>query len=85
LRQVESCMKRAADLHGGVSGVANCVGSLLLEPVHLLSEEDWDSTLATKPQVSIRRGPCWGDHNVPKWWIHRVALDRGGTDRISKP
>jgi len=45
LRQVESCMKRAAE-HGHVDGVANCVGSLLLKPAHLLSEEDWDATVA---------------------------------------
>jgi len=47
LRQVESCMKRAVELHGHVNGVANCVGSLLLKPAHLLSEEEWDATVAT--------------------------------------
>ena len=47
LRQVESCMKRAAELHGLLSGVANCVGSLLLKPAHRLSEEEWDATVAT--------------------------------------
>ncbi len=47
LRQVESCMTRAAELHSTIDGVANCVGSLLLKPAHLLSEEEWDSTVAT--------------------------------------
>ena len=47
LRQVESCMKQAAELYGQVSGVANCVGSLLLKPAHLLSEEEWDATITT--------------------------------------
>ncbi|MGC2186755.1 MAG: SDR family oxidoreductase [Terriglobales bacterium] len=47
LRQVESCMKRAAELHGHLNGVANCVGSLLLKPAHFLSEEEWDATVAT--------------------------------------
>jgi len=47
LRQVESCMKRALELHSPVDGVANCVGSLLLKPAHLLSEEEWDATVAT--------------------------------------
>src|SRR5271166_4746226 len=37
LRMVESCIKRASQLHGQVHGVANCVGSLLLKPAHLLS------------------------------------------------
>jgi 3-oxoacyl-[acyl-carrier protein] reductase len=47
LRQVESCMRQAATLHGQVDGVANCVGSLLLKPAHLLSEEEWDTTITT--------------------------------------
>ena len=46
LRQVESCMKRAGELHGEVNGVANCVGSLLLKSAHLISEEEWDATIA---------------------------------------
>ena len=45
LKQVESCIKRAADLHGPLNGVANCIGSLVLKPAHLLSEEDWDATI----------------------------------------
>ena len=58
IRQVESCMKRAAELHGSISGVANCVGSLLLKPAHLLSEEDWDATVATnlKSAFAVVRG-----------------------------
>lgn len=40
-------MKRAAELHGQVNGVANCVGSLLLKPAHLTSEEEWDATVIT--------------------------------------
>jgi NAD(P)-dependent dehydrogenase (short-subunit alcohol dehydrogenase family) len=47
LRQVESCMKQAAGLYGQVNGVANCVGSLLLKPAHLLTEEEWDATITT--------------------------------------
>jgi NAD(P)-dependent dehydrogenase (short-subunit alcohol dehydrogenase family) len=47
LRQVESCIKHASELHGGVNGVANCVGSLLLKPAHLLTEEEWDATITT--------------------------------------
>jgi 3-oxoacyl-[acyl-carrier protein] reductase len=47
LRMVESCMKEASELFGQVNGVANCVGSLLLKPAHLLSEEEWDATINT--------------------------------------
>ncbi len=58
LRQVESCMKRAAELHGPINGVANCVGSLLLKPAHLLSEEEWDAIIATnlKSAFAVVRG-----------------------------
>lgn len=47
LVQVEACMKQATELHGKVDGVANCVGSLLLKPAHLLAEEEWDSVITT--------------------------------------
>jgi len=47
LGQVVSCMKQASELYGQVNGVANCVGSLLLKPAHLLSEEEWDATITT--------------------------------------
>lgn len=58
LRQVEACMKQAADLFGQVDGVANCAGSLLLKPAHLISEEEWDTTLATnlKSAFAVVRG-----------------------------
>jgi 3-oxoacyl-[acyl-carrier protein] reductase len=47
LRQVESCVKRAVDLLGPLNGVAHCVGSLVLKPAHLLSEDEWDATITT--------------------------------------
>ena len=58
LQQVELCMKRATELHGPISGVANCVGSLLLKPAHLLSEAEWDATVATnlKSAFAVVRG-----------------------------
>ena len=46
-RQVEACLRQAAQLFGQVVGVANCVGSLLLKPAHLLSEEEWDGVITT--------------------------------------
>ncbi|MHB8501082.1 MAG: SDR family NAD(P)-dependent oxidoreductase [Candidatus Acidiferrales bacterium] len=53
LRLVESCMKRAAELHGPVNGVVNCVGSLLLKPAHLISEEEWDATVITNLKSAV--------------------------------
>ena len=58
LQQVESCLNRATELHGPISGVANCVGSLLMKPAHLLSEREWDATVATnlKSAFAVVRG-----------------------------
>ncbi|MGA7576062.1 MAG: SDR family oxidoreductase [Terriglobales bacterium] len=58
LRQVETCLKQAVDLHGPLHGVANCVGSLLLKPAHLLSEAEWDGTVTAnlKSAFAVVRG-----------------------------
>jgi NAD(P)-dependent dehydrogenase (short-subunit alcohol dehydrogenase family) len=42
---VEEWVGKAVKEHGGVSGIANCVGSLLLKPAHLTSDEEWRKTL----------------------------------------
>ena len=31
----------------GLDGLANCVGSILLKPAHLTSEEEWDAVVST--------------------------------------
>ena len=51
-------MKQTVELFGPVSGVANCVGSLQLKPAHLLTEEEWDATIATnlKSAFAVVRG-----------------------------
>lgn len=42
---VDVLFKRAADEYGRVAGVVNLVGSVLLKPAHLLSNEDWDEAV----------------------------------------
>lgn len=44
---MEECLQRAAREFGGLDGVANCVGSLLLKPAHAITDVEWHSTLAT--------------------------------------
>ena len=44
--EVEAAAARAVEQLGGLTGIANCVGSLLLKPAHLTSDEEWASTLA---------------------------------------
>ena len=44
---VDALADRAATELGGLDGLANCVGSLILKPAHLTSTADWQATLAT--------------------------------------
>jgi NAD(P)-dependent dehydrogenase (short-subunit alcohol dehydrogenase family) len=37
---VERCFSEALERHGRVDGVANCVGSLLLKPAHLTTDDE---------------------------------------------
>lgn len=43
--EVERCARRAIETHGRLDGIANCVGSVLLKPAHLTSDDDWSRTL----------------------------------------
>lgn len=45
--QISVCMTEALDAFGRIDGIANCIGSLLLKPAHLTSEEEWQTTLST--------------------------------------
>lgn len=45
--EVGNVVSEAADLFGRVDGIANCVGSLLLKPAHITSDDEFDETIAT--------------------------------------
>ncbi len=45
-QQVEAAIAAAAEKFGGISGIANCFGSLLLKPAHLTTDEELEQTLA---------------------------------------
>jgi NAD(P)-dependent dehydrogenase (short-subunit alcohol dehydrogenase family) len=47
IADVASCFDQAVDQFGEIRGVVNCVGSVLLKPAHLTSEEEWQDTIAT--------------------------------------
>jgi 3-oxoacyl-[acyl-carrier protein] reductase len=42
---VEHCVSAARDVYGRVDGLVNCVGSVLLKPAHLTSEDEFTETL----------------------------------------
>ena len=45
--QIDACADAAAASLGGLDGITNCVGSILLKPAHLTSTADWSATIAT--------------------------------------
>ena len=45
--QIEQLLEDAASKFGGVTGLTNCVGSILLKPAHRTSIEEWNETLTT--------------------------------------
>ena len=47
LGEVETCFLHALEEFGRIDGAVNCVGSLLLKPAHLISELEWQETIAT--------------------------------------
>jgi NAD(P)-dependent dehydrogenase (short-subunit alcohol dehydrogenase family) len=44
--EVQRCVEEAADWGGSVSGVVNCVGSMLLKPAHLTQQVELEEVLA---------------------------------------
>ncbi len=42
---VRRLFELATEKFGGVDGVAHCVGSLLLKPAHLTTDDEWNTTL----------------------------------------
>ena len=44
--QVDRCVEQTVETYGRVDGIANCVGSVLLNPAHLTSDDEWAFTIA---------------------------------------
>jgi 3-oxoacyl-[acyl-carrier protein] reductase len=42
---IEACVKAASDKYGTITGVANCIGSVLLKPAHLITDVEWHQTI----------------------------------------
>ncbi len=43
----DAAVREAREHFGGLHGIANCVGSVLLKPAHLTKPDEWSETLAT--------------------------------------
>ena len=44
--EVEAAVNSAVENYGQINGIANCVGSLLLKPAHLTTDDEWAATIA---------------------------------------
>jgi 3-oxoacyl-[acyl-carrier protein] reductase len=44
---VDRCFEAALEHHGRIDGVVNCVGSLMLKPVHLTTDDEWAGVIAS--------------------------------------
>jgi NAD(P)-dependent dehydrogenase (short-subunit alcohol dehydrogenase family) len=44
--EVERCVATAHEVYGRVDGVVNCVGSVVLKPAHLTSQQEFNETLS---------------------------------------
>jgi NAD(P)-dependent dehydrogenase (short-subunit alcohol dehydrogenase family) len=55
--QVDRCVEETVNIYGRLDGIAHCVGSVLLKPAHLTSDEEWASILAvnlTSAFITVR-------------------------------
>ncbi len=50
---IDGCVKSAAEKHGKITGVVNCIGSVLLKPAHLTSDAEWHHTITTNLTSSL--------------------------------
>jgi NAD(P)-dependent dehydrogenase (short-subunit alcohol dehydrogenase family) len=50
---VEELIRSTVEEHGQLDAVANCIGSLLLKPAHLTTDDEWVETLATNLTTSF--------------------------------
>lgn len=46
-QQLEQALEAAADVQGGLHGLVNCIGSLLLKPAHATTDEDFRRVIET--------------------------------------
>ena len=44
---IDACVKGAVEKYGTITGVANCIGSVLLKPANLTSDAEWHHTITT--------------------------------------
>lgn len=60
--EVDALFEEAKERYGGISGVANLVGSFMLKPAHLMKDEEWAGTLALNATTAFNVVRAAGKH-----------------------
>jgi len=81
--EVEACLRSSIEQEGAITGVANCVGSLLLKPAHLTSDREWRDAL------EVNLGSAWGTVRAAAKHLRRsggsVVLIASAAARVGLP
>lgn len=51
---VDSCVSETFEKYGRIDGVVNCIGSLLLKPAHLITDQEWQSVIEVNLSSSFK-------------------------------
>lgn len=58
---IDRCVSGFVEKHGRLDGVANCIGSLLLKPVHMTQDSEWEAVIEanlTSSFKTLRAATC---------------------------
>ena len=76
---VDRLLEDARAKYGTVSGLVNLAGSILLKPAHLVSEEEWDETIATNLTTAFATVRAAGRHMKDGGSVVLVSTVAAGT------
>ena len=82
--QVEACLAEALTRYGRLDGVAHCVGSLLLKPARLTTDEEWSATLAANLTSAFAVVRASARANAGRW-LGRPRILRRSPRRTRQP
>jgi NAD(P)-dependent dehydrogenase (short-subunit alcohol dehydrogenase family) len=79
ISDVDALVKEATQRHGAVRGLVNLAGSILLKPAHLISEDEWNDTIATNLTTAFATVRAAGKHMKEGGSVVLVSTVAAGT------